>query len=178
MFWHFPISTSKKTSVIVFVCSGDSSNVKPWWVVPEAAAGHHQVGLCGPEDVVDGSSSQHLPHGFIDHLLIVPAANGHGALETHNKHLLQEGICRDIQTSAAGHRSLANDKKTLKHSTTTKGEPNIEVSETERTIKVNSEQNSGYRHSLSCSHLFLQTDLCVLQDEKKKSYCNKHQSCL
>lgn len=132
------------------------------------------MGLCGPEDVVDGSSSQHLPHGFIDHLLIVPAANGHGALEAHNEYLLQEGICRDIQTSATGHKSLANDKKTLKHSKQMSNNKKKKVSqtqaasETERTIKVNSEQKRNYRRSLSYSHLFLQTDLCVLKDGRKK----------
>lgn len=54
------------------------------------------MGLCGPEDVVDGSSSQHLPHGLINDLWIIATANRHGAQETYNKHLLQEGICENI----------------------------------------------------------------------------------
>lgn len=63
-------------------------------VVPETAAGDHEVGLCGPEDVVDGSGSQHLPHGLVDHFLIVATAHRHGAQEAHDEHLLQEGVWR------------------------------------------------------------------------------------
>lgn len=51
------------------------------------------MGLCGPEDVVDGSCSQHLPHGLVDDLLIVPTAHRHWAQETHGEYLLQEGVC-------------------------------------------------------------------------------------
>lgn len=68
---------------------------------PEATAGDHEVGLGGPEDVVDGSGRQHLPHGLVDHLLIVAAAHRHRALEAHGKNLLQEGVCGNVQTSAA-----------------------------------------------------------------------------
>lgn len=68
-------------------------------VLPEAAAGDHEVRLCGPEDVVDGAGGQHLPHGLVDHLLVVAAAHGHGAQEAHGEHLLQEGVCGEDKTS-------------------------------------------------------------------------------
>lgn len=60
--------------------------------VPEITAGDHEVGLCGPEDVVDGSGRQHLPHGFVDDLLVLATAHRHRAQEAHGEHLLQEGV--------------------------------------------------------------------------------------
>ena len=67
-------------------------------ILPEITAGDHEVGLCGPEDVVDGPGGQHLPHGLIDHLLVVATANRHGAQEANSEYLLQEGVCRDAKT--------------------------------------------------------------------------------
>lgn len=57
------------------------------------------MGLGGPEDVVDGTGSQHLSHGLVDDLLIVATANGHGAKKAHSENLLQEGVCRDSHAS-------------------------------------------------------------------------------
>ncbi len=51
------------------------------------------MGLGGPEDVVDGSGSKHLPHCLIDDLLIVATANCHWTQEAHNKYLLQKWVC-------------------------------------------------------------------------------------
>lgn len=66
--------------------------------VPEITAGDHEVGLCGPEDVVDGSGRQHLPHGFVDDLLVLATAHCHRAQEAHGEHLLQEGVYGNTQT--------------------------------------------------------------------------------
>lgn len=66
--------------------------------VPETAAGDHEMGLCGSEDVVDGSSCQHLSHGLIDHLLGLSRTHRHGAQEPHRKHLLQQGVYTHTQT--------------------------------------------------------------------------------
>lgn len=81
-------------------------------ILPETTAGDHEVRLCGPEDVVNGSSSQHLPHGLIDDLLIVATANRHGAQEAYNKYLLQEGICGNVQTCQ---QNKHKDYKQKKH---------------------------------------------------------------
>lgn len=62
-------------------------------VLPEITAGDHEVGFCGPEDVVDGSGRQHLPHGFVDDLLVLAAAHRHRAQEAHGENLLQERVC-------------------------------------------------------------------------------------
>lgn len=78
------------------------------------------MGLCGPEDVVDGSSGKHLPHGFIDDLLVIATSHSHWAQEAHDKHLLQEGVCHgNEQTSAArqqreheGTRGRVNERLT------------------------------------------------------------------
>lgn len=70
-------------------------------VLPEITAGDHEVGLCGPEDVVDGSGGQHLPHGFVDDLLVLAAAHCHRAKEAHGEHLLQEGVYGNAQTLCA-----------------------------------------------------------------------------
>lgn len=56
------------------------------------------MGLGGPEDVVDGSGGQHLPHGLVDDLLILAAAHRHRAQEAHDEHLLQEGVCGQTST--------------------------------------------------------------------------------
>lgn len=70
-------------------------------VLPEITAGDHEVGLCSLEDVVDGSGRQHLPHGFVDDLLVLATAHRHRAQEAHSKHLLQEGVYGNRQTSCA-----------------------------------------------------------------------------
>lgn len=90
------------------LCSGLYSYYKIVNILPEAAAGDHEVRLCGLEDVVDGSGGQHLPRGLIDHLLIVATAHCHGAQEAHDKHLLQEGVCKNIQTSKSKIASTGN----------------------------------------------------------------------
>lgn len=36
------------------------------WLILEAVAGDQQVRFCHPEDVVDGSGCQDLPHGLRD----------------------------------------------------------------------------------------------------------------
>lgn len=59
------------------------------------------MGLCGPEDVVDGSGRQHLPHGFVDDLLVLATAHRHRAQEAHGEHLLQEGVYTNRQTLCA-----------------------------------------------------------------------------
>ncbi len=59
---------------------------------PDAATGDHQVGFGGFEDVVNCTSGENLPHGFIDHFLCVTGPNGHRTQEPHGKHLLQERI--------------------------------------------------------------------------------------
>lgn len=56
------------------------------------------MGLRGPEDVVDGSGRQHLPHGFVDNLLVLATAHRHRAQEAHGEHLLQEGVYGNTQT--------------------------------------------------------------------------------
>lgn len=70
-------------------------------VLPDITAGDHEVGLCGPEDVVDGSRRQHLPHGFVDDLLVLATAHRHRAQEAHGKHLLQERVYGKRQTPCA-----------------------------------------------------------------------------
>lgn len=67
-------------------------------VLPEITAGDHEVGLCGPEDVVDGSGGQHLPHGFVDDFLVLATAHRHRAQEAHGEHLLQERVCGNAKT--------------------------------------------------------------------------------
>lgn len=71
-----------------------SESIHAVWFLPEITAGDHEVGLCGPEDVVDGPGCQHLPHGFVDDLLALAAAHRHRAQEAYGEHLLQEGVCR------------------------------------------------------------------------------------
>lgn len=62
------------------------------------------MGLGGPEDVVDGSGGQHLPHGLVDDLLILAAAHRHRAQEAHDEHLLQEGVCGEAGKPAPTHK--------------------------------------------------------------------------
>lgn len=48
------------------------------FAVPQVLAGDHEVGFSHAEDVVDGPSSQHLSHGFINHLARLVGLNSHG----------------------------------------------------------------------------------------------------
>lgn len=59
------------------------------------------MGLCGPEDVMDGPGRQHLPHGFVDDLLVLATAHRHRAQEAHGKHLLQERVYGNTQVLCA-----------------------------------------------------------------------------
>lgn len=55
------------------------------------------MGLSHPEDVVDGSGSQDLPHGLINYICILSGFHLHGAEEAHNKELMQDRIWKHRQ---------------------------------------------------------------------------------
>lgn len=109
--------TISEACVCIFCVSAVSVCPQRWYslymcnqsYLPEATAGDHEVGLCGPEDVVYGSGSQHLPHGLIDDLLIVATAHRHRPQEAHGEHLLQEGVCGSI------HKHVRSIKEIQKH---------------------------------------------------------------
>lgn len=68
--------------------------------VLEAVAGDQQVRLGHPEDVVDGSGRQDLPHGLRDDVSRLGAPHLHGAQEAHDEELVQDGVWRTGQSVA------------------------------------------------------------------------------
>lgn len=108
------------------------------------------MGLCGPEDVMDGSGSQHLPHGFIDDLLVLATAYRHRAQEAHLKYLLQEGVCRNTQASLAHYCEHHEHQRTRER-------VNERADEKKGTFNSHIGEEKPYRRFLlSSHHLFLQ----------------------
>lgn len=60
--------------------------------VPQVPAGDHEMGFSHPEYVVNGTSSQHLSHSFINHLTCLIWLNSHRSQKPDDEHLLQEWI--------------------------------------------------------------------------------------
>lgn len=52
------------------------------------------MGLCHPEDVVDGSGCQDLPHGLRDDVCRLGGLHLHGAQEASDEELVEDGVWR------------------------------------------------------------------------------------
>lgn len=53
------------------------------------------MGLGHPEDVVDGSGRQDLPHRLIDDIRVLCGLHFHRSQETHDEQLVQDGVCEN-----------------------------------------------------------------------------------
>lgn len=62
----------------------------------QAVTGDKQVRLGHPEDVVDGSGGQDLPHCLVDDIWVLCGLHFHGTQETHDEELVQDGICEEF----------------------------------------------------------------------------------
>lgn len=62
-------------------------------VLLQAVAGDKQMWFGHPEDVVDGSSRQDLPHCLVDDIRVLCGLHFHGSQETHDEELVQDGVC-------------------------------------------------------------------------------------
>lgn len=63
------------------------------------------MGLGHPEDVVDGSGSQDLPHGLRDDIHWLDSLHLHGAQEANDKELVEDRVYAAQKTEKTKHTS-------------------------------------------------------------------------
>lgn len=77
----------------------------------QAVAGHQQVRLGHPEDVVDGSGRQDLPHGLRDDVCRLGCPHLHGAQEANDEELMKDGVW--MAKASEYNRHLSNTTPSL-----------------------------------------------------------------